>query len=80
MELTFNGKDPVVLNNGKLRTFLEDGDEVILTGKKKIMFVYAIIDCCIIEIQCFSGYCQGEGYRIGFGTCSGKILPSEYPL
>lgn len=23
------------------------------------------------------GYCQGEGYRIGFGPCSGKILPAK---
>ena len=22
-----------------------------------------------------AGYCQGKGYRIGFGECSGKILP-----
>lgn len=21
------------------------------------------------------GYCQGNGYRIGFGDCRGKILP-----
>ncbi|XP_050429273.1 fumarylacetoacetase [Adelges cooleyi] len=23
-----------------------------------------------------SGYCQGDGYKIGFGTCSGKIIPA----
>ncbi len=23
-----------------------------------------------------SGYCQGEGYRIGFGKASGKVLPA----
>ncbi|WP_206001710.1 fumarylacetoacetase [Paraburkholderia aromaticivorans] len=22
------------------------------------------------------GWCQGDGYRVGFGTCSGKILPA----
>ncbi|GAB6028856.1 hypothetical protein CHUAL_004658 [Chamberlinius hualienensis] len=22
------------------------------------------------------GYCQGDGYRVGFGNCTGKILPS----
>ena len=22
------------------------------------------------------GWCQGEGYRIGFGSCTGKLLPS----
>ncbi|KAG6418988.1 hypothetical protein SASPL_121196 [Salvia splendens] len=24
----------------------------------------------------FTGYCKGDGYNVGFGTCSGKILPS----
>ncbi|XP_004250259.1 fumarylacetoacetase [Solanum lycopersicum] len=24
----------------------------------------------------FFGYCQGDGYKIGFGRCSGKIVPS----
>eukprot|EP01101_Sappina_pedata_P008206 TRINITY_DN4502_c0_g2_i1.p3 TRINITY_DN4502_c0_g2~~TRINITY_DN4502_c0_g2_i1.p3 ORF type:complete len:219 (-),score=89.97 TRINITY_DN4502_c0_g2_i1:85-741(-) len=23
------------------------------------------------------GYCQGEGYRVGFGECSGTILPTK---
>ena len=22
------------------------------------------------------GWCQGDGYRIGFGECRGKLLPS----
>ncbi|CAF91787.1 unnamed protein product, partial [Tetraodon nigroviridis] len=22
------------------------------------------------------GYCQGDGYRVGFGECAGTILPS----
>ena len=22
------------------------------------------------------GYCQGDGFRVGFGECSGKILPA----
>lgn len=54
LELTWNGQRPLTLG-GETRTFLEDGDEVILTG-----------------------YCQGDGYKIGFGTCSGKILPSPH--
>jgi fumarylacetoacetase len=33
MELSHGGKDPVTLPNGETRTFLEDGDEVILTAK-----------------------------------------------
>jgi fumarylacetoacetase len=32
LELTFKGADPVRLPGGELRTFLEDGDELILTG------------------------------------------------
>ncbi|XP_015058874.1 fumarylacetoacetase-like [Solanum pennellii] len=24
----------------------------------------------------FFGYCQGDGYKVGFGRCSGKIVPS----
>ncbi len=33
MELSHGGKDPVTLPNGETRTFLEDGDEIILTAK-----------------------------------------------
>ena len=32
LELTWKGTEPVRLPNGEARTFLEDGDEVILTG------------------------------------------------
>ncbi|CAM9457719.1 unnamed protein product [Phaeothamnion confervicola] len=38
---------------GPMRCFLEDGDEVIMTG-----------------------WCQGDGYRVGFGRCTGRILPA----
>ncbi|XP_071725146.1 fumarylacetoacetase [Rutidosis leptorrhynchoides] len=52
LELTWNGAKELSL--GKItRKFLEDGDEVII-----------------------SGCCKGNGYNVGFGTCSGKILPS----
>ena len=23
------------------------------------------------------GYCQGNGFRVGFGECSGKVLPAR---
>lgn len=26
-----------------------------------------------------TGYCQGDGYRIGFGQCAGKVLPALLP-
>ena len=32
LEITRNGRRPIVLSNGEVRTGLEDGDEVILTG------------------------------------------------
>ncbi|KAH7545292.1 fumarylacetoacetase [Ziziphus jujuba] len=53
LELTWNGQNPLSLK-GTTRKFLEDGDEVIITG-----------------------YCKGNGYNIGFGTCEGKIVPSH---
>jgi fumarylacetoacetase len=33
IELTQNGAEPVRLANGSERTFLEDGDEVVLRGR-----------------------------------------------
>jgi fumarylacetoacetase len=35
LELTWGGREPVTLPDGSTRTFLEDGDEVILTGFTK---------------------------------------------
>ena len=32
LELTWSGKDPITLSNGESRTFIEDGDTVILKG------------------------------------------------
>ncbi|XP_065853490.1 fumarylacetoacetase [Euphorbia lathyris] len=52
LELTWNGQNELSLN-GTARKFLQDGDEVIISGSSK-----------------------GDGYTVGFGTCSGKILPS----
>jgi fumarylacetoacetase len=54
LELTVNGKQPLQLGNGATRAFLEDGDEVIMTG-----------------------WCQGDGYRVGFGEVRGEILPAR---
>ncbi len=28
------------------------------------------------DIVTLSGFCQGEGYMVGFGECSGKLLPA----
>ncbi|MFJ2987642.1 fumarylacetoacetase [Collimonas sp. NPDC087041] len=54
LELTWNGKNPLVLADGSQRTFIQDGDEVAMTG-----------------------WCQGDGYRVGFGAVSGKVLPAR---
>ncbi|BDA42410.1 Fumarylacetoacetase [Coccomyxa sp. Obi] len=53
LEKTRNGSQSIELSDGQHRTYLLDGDTVILRG-----------------------YCQGEGYRVGFGECSGKVLPA----
>ena len=53
LELTWNGKTPLPLADGQTRSFIEDGDELILKG-----------------------WCQGDGYRVGFGNCTGKVLPA----
>ncbi|MEO0682303.1 MAG: fumarylacetoacetate hydrolase family protein, partial [Pseudomonadota bacterium] len=54
LELSWGGKTPVALDGGGERSFLEDGDEVVMTG-----------------------WAQGDGHRIGFGECRGKILPAK---
>ncbi len=53
LEISWGGKEPLKLANGEERTYLQDGDTLILRGN-----------------------CRGNGYTIGFGDCSGKILPA----
>ena len=36
LELTWNGKEPIKLNDGTERKFLMDGDKIILSGSKVI--------------------------------------------
>jgi fumarylacetoacetase len=54
LELTWRGTEPIRLPNGEERKFLQDNDELTLTG-----------------------WCQGDGFRVGFGDVSGKILPAK---
>ncbi|MFO7653384.1 MAG: fumarylacetoacetase [Candidatus Krumholzibacteriia bacterium] len=54
LELTWRGTEPIRLEDGSERRFLQDGDTVVMTG-----------------------WCQGDGYRVGFGEVSGTILPAE---
>ena len=53
LELSWGGKEPITLDTGETRSFLEDGDTLTLAG-----------------------HAQGNGYRVGFGTCAGTILPA----
>ncbi|WP_262312525.1 fumarylacetoacetase [Acidiphilium sp. AL] len=53
LELAWGDAEPLTLDTGEMRTFLEDGDTLTLTG-----------------------WAQGEGYRVGFGDCTGRILPA----
>lgn len=54
LELSWKGEKPLEFPNGEQRTFLEDGDRVIMTG-----------------------YARGDGYRVGFGELTGKVLPAK---
>ncbi|KRR20541.1 fumarylacetoacetase [Bradyrhizobium lablabi] len=51
LEISWNGTEPVELAEGVKRTFLEDGDSLVMRG-----------------------WCQGDGYRVGFGEVEGTIL------
>lgn len=54
LELSWGGKEPMTLDTGETRTFIEDGDTLTLRGAAK-----------------------GDGFQIGFGECSGTILPAR---
>lgn len=53
LELSWRGTEPIEFPNGETRKFLQDGDELTMTG-----------------------WCQGDGYRVGFGNVTGTILPA----
>jgi len=53
LEISWNGAEPIELPGGVKRTFLEDGDSLVMRG-----------------------WCQGNGYRVGFGEVEGTILPA----
>jgi fumarylacetoacetase len=54
LEISWNGTEPIELPGGVKRTFLEDGDSLVMRG-----------------------WCQGDGYRVGFGEVEGTILPAR---
>jgi fumarylacetoacetase len=54
LEISWNGTEPVELQGGAKRAFLEDDDSLVMRG-----------------------WCQGEGYRVGFGEVEGTIVAAE---
>ncbi|MFY7707885.1 MAG: fumarylacetoacetase [Flavobacteriales bacterium] len=52
LEIAWKGTKPVAMNDGSTRTFIQDGDTVIIRG-----------------------YAMKDNVRVGFGECSGKVLP-----
>ena len=54
LEISWNGAEPIELEGGIRRSFLEDGDSLVMRG-----------------------WCQGDGYRVGFGEVEGTVLPAE---
>ncbi|CUH81243.1 fumarylacetoacetase [Tropicibacter naphthalenivorans] len=53
LEITWGGQDPITLDTGETRAFVEDGDTLTLRG-----------------------HALGDGFRIGFGDCTAKVLPA----
>jgi fumarylacetoacetase len=53
LEISRGGKQPLQLESGETRSFLEDGDEVTMKA-----------------------WCEGDGIRIGFGECVGRVVAS----
>jgi fumarylacetoacetase len=53
LELSWGGTEPLTLDNGGTRCFLEDGDTLVIQGRAR-----------------------GDGFSIGFGDCSGTLLPA----
>ncbi|WP_375778102.1 fumarylacetoacetase [Bradyrhizobium sp. ma5] len=54
LEISWNGTEPVELGSGVTRSFLENGDSLVMRG-----------------------WCQGDGYRVGFGDVEGTIVAAE---
>jgi fumarylacetoacetase len=54
LELSWRGEKPLEMPSGETRSFLQDGDRVVM-----------------------SGAAQGDGYRVGFGTAEGTVLPAD---
>ena len=73
LELSWRGSRPVPLANGQERKFIQDNDEVIITGKNDASIKVSNNG---IKIEFVTGYCSKNGIRVGFGECVSKVLPA----
>ena len=70
MELSWRGTKTVSLNNGETRKFIQVRVLFIAIPSKHFPSQQDNDEVVI------TGWCQGDGYRVGFGSCSGKVLPA----
>jgi fumarylacetoacetase len=54
LELSWRGEKPLEMPSGETRSFIQDGDRVVMSGRA-----------------------EGDGYRVGFGTAEGVVLPAD---
>ena len=62
-----------VLGRGWARSFLTRTVELGESGQKRTFLEDG-------DTVTLSGFCQGDGFRVGFGECVGKILPARSHL
>lgn len=66
---TISGVDP--LSRGSLLELSWGGKEPLQIGDEERSFLHDY------DTITFTGTAVGDGFTIGFGTCSGTILPAE---
>ena len=75
LELSWRGSRTVDLGGGVTRKFLQDNDQVIITGILSSFQEY--VSWFMIFLFNSAGHCERDGLRIGFGECIGKVLPAR---
>jgi fumarylacetoacetase len=70
LELSWRGSKPLQLDENITRKFIEDGDTITMTGNSKKLPITAK------RKFHFLGFYQGDGFKIGFGECTGTIIPA----
>ena len=76
LEISWRGKEPFLLDDeGKVSIIFSKQKDYMIIRKVFTLKVRRVFlkDGDNITIK---GHCQGEGYRIGFGECTGTVLPA----